>query len=397
MPDMKTNQAFIVYNEAEGLAPIEVIVSDETIWATQKTISRLFDVGVPAISKHLNNIFEIGELEEDRVVSILETTASDGKIYRTQHYNLDAIISIGYRVNSKKATQFRRWATDVLSQYIKDGFVIDEIRLKEDPEKLNKLASKIRELRASEKNVYASVRECFKLAASDYEPSSDEVRSFYALLQDKFHHAVTRMTSSKLILDRADHADKNMGIQSLKQHYPTLQEAKVGKNYLSEIELYRLHLLSEQFLLYAESTALRGEIMTMKQLHQQLDNLLLLNGYPVFDGYQDYLKDKAMAHAEREYKLFIQVEKLKMLGVDVDLESFYDGEYNEYIEQADSIILCDLNKHARQKKTAMETTTTSGPEPDRVRIDVDWENALGKALAKKRPSNGWPEPEKLGR
>lgn len=143
MPDMKTNQAFIVYNEAEGLAPIEVIVSDETIWATQKTISRLFDVGVPAISKHLNNIFEIGELEEDRVVSILETTASDGKIYRTQHYNLDAIISIGYRVNSKKATQFRRWATDVLSQYIKDGFVIDEIRLKEDPEKLNKLASKI--------------------------------------------------------------------------------------------------------------------------------------------------------------------------------------------------------------------------------------------------------------
>lgn len=388
------NQTLISYAESDIGSPVELIVVKETIWGTQKAISEIFSTNQSGIARHLKSIYDSDELDIDSTMQKMHSAKSSKPV---QYYDLDAIISIGYRVNSKRATQFRRWATGVLSQYIKDGFVIDEIRLKEDPEKLNKLASKIRELRASEKNVYASVRECFKLAASDYEPSSEEVRGFYALLQDKFHHAVTRMTSSKLILDRAYHAYKNMGLQSLKQHYPTLQEAKVGKNYLSEIELYRLHLLSEQFLLYAESTALRGEIMTMQQLHQQLDNLLLLNGYPVFEGYQDYLKDKAIAHAEQEYKLFIQVEKLKMLGVDVDLESFYDGEYDEYIKQADSIKLCDLNKHAKQKKTALEKTTTAGPGPDRVRIDMDWENAIGKALEKKRPYNGWPEPEKLGR
>jgi hypothetical protein len=345
-----SNQALITYSDDESRSSIDVVVQGETIWATQRAIAELFDVGVPAISKHLKTIFETKELEENQVISILAITAKDGKTSSIQHYSLDAVISIGYRVNSKKATQFRRWATSIIGQYIKDGYIIDEKRLREDPAKLNKLAAKIRELRANEKNVYASVRECFKLAASDYEPSSNEVKSFFALLQDKFHHAVTRMTSSKLILDRANHAEPNMGLESFENTFPTLKEAKIGKNYLREKELYRLHLLSEQFLLYAETTALRGESMTMVQLHKQLDNLLVLNGYPLFDGYQDFLKPVAMDHAECEYKSFIQIEKLKMLGINVDLEDFYNGEYSEQLEQAEYLSPREMTRIAKERK-----------------------------------------------
>ncbi|HMT94749.1 RhuM family protein [uncultured Thiothrix sp.] len=301
------------------------------------------------VSKHLSNTFEEGELDESSVVSKMEITTSDGKKYKTAHYNLDAIISVGYRVNSQKATKFRIWATQLLRQYITDGYVIDEKRLRDDPEKLNQLAAKIRELRANEKNIYASVRECFKLAASDYEPSSQEVKTFYALLQDKFHHAVTKMTASKLILERADHAGQHMGIQSIEGILPTLKEAQTGKNYLTESELYRLHLLSEQFLLYAESTALRGESMTMRQLHRQLDRLLMLNGYPVFDGYKDYLKNAALQHAEKEFALYLELEKLRLLDVEIDLQAFYDGEYDIYKDQTEKMTVKTMSKMIENK------------------------------------------------
>ncbi|WP_020395932.1 RhuM family protein [Thiolinea disciformis] len=355
MSDSLNQQALLTYQDG-GSKNIEIIVSNESVWITQKNLAEIFGVNVPAISKHISNIFEEGELDENSVVSILEITASDGKKYKTAHYHLDAIISVGYRVNSQKATKFRIWATQVLRQYITDGFVIDEKRLRDDPEKLNKLAAKIRELRANEKNVYASVRECFKISASDYDPSSPEVKTFYALLQDKFHHAVTKMTASKLILERADHADQNMGVQSVEGFLPTLKEAQTGKNYLTESELYRLHLLSEQFLLYAESTALRGERMTMRQLHQQLDKLLILNGYPVFDGYKDFLKDSAMQHAEKEFELYLELEKLKLLGVEVDLQAFYDGEYDIYKDQTEKMTvktmskMIEIRKHSNSEK-----------------------------------------------
>lgn len=339
----------VMYTGGAGDLDVPVVFQDDTVWMTQKSMAMLFGVNVPAISKHLRNIFDEGELNKESVISKMEITASDGKNYDPIHYSLDAIISVGYRVNSQKATQFRIWASGIIKQYIKDGYVINEALLRQYPDKLNKLAVKIRELRASEKNVYASVRECFKLAASDYEPSSNEVKRFYSLLQDKFHHAVTGMTASKLILDRANHTEDKMGVVHTKASIPTLQESKTGKNYLEGGELYRLHLLSEQFLLYAESTALRGENMTMKQLHDQLDNLLKLNGYPVFGGYEDFLKDKADAHAEREYKSYIEIKKLEHIGVNVDLELFYIGHYNEYKEQTNKISIKELNESIERK------------------------------------------------
>lgn len=324
---------------------VDLSFTDDTIWITQKGMATLFDCSIDNIALHLKKIFEEDELDQKAVTEYSSVTALDGKNHNTKYYNLDAIIAVGYRVNSKKATQFRKWATQVLHTYIQDGYVINEALLRDDPNKLNQLAAKIRELRADEKNVFAKVRECFRISASDYEPSSKEVHSFYALLQDKFHHAITLMTSSKLIMDRAGYKEDNMGLVSFKELFPSKQEAKVGKNYLTKDELYRMYLLSEQFLLFAESAALMRKNLTMKDLQEYLDDLLKLNGYPVFNDYKDYIKDQAMEHAEREYARFVDIKKLGMLGIEIDILEYDSGAYEEYRDQIDGISIQKLRKH----------------------------------------------------
>lgn len=336
----------LVRYQLENDTDISLNIENSDIWISQKQMALLFGVTAPTINEHLKNIFDTNELDENSVIRNFRITASDGKSYDTKHYNLDAIISVGYRVNSRQATVFRQWATKVLRQYIEDGYVINEIALANNPDKLDELASKIRALRATEKSVYAKVRECFKISASDYAPNSQEVKTFYALLQDKFHHAVTKMTASKIIMDRANYTAGNMGLVSFKDLMPTKEEAKTGKNYLTEGELRRIYLLSEQFLLHAESTAFMGKKMTMQSLHKYLDDLLVFNGYPVFDGYQDYLKDLAMEHAEREHQNYINLKKLEMLGVKVDLLEYENGNYQvEYQDQLDAISMQKLRKH----------------------------------------------------
>lgn len=327
---------------------IDLSLIDNTIWITQKGMATLFDCSTDNIALHIKNIYNEDELNEAATTedySVVRIEGSKEVKRRIKHYSLDAIIAIGYRVNSKKATQFRQWATQVLQTYVQDGYVVNETLLRDDPEKLNQLAAKIRELRANEKNVFAQVRECFKISASDYEPSSQEVRSFYALLQDKFHHAITLMTSSKLIMDRAGYKEDNMGLVSFKELFPSKQEAKVGKNYLTKDELYRMYLLSEQFLLFAESAALMRKNLTMKDLQQYLDDLLKLNGYPVFSDYKDYIKDQAMEHAEREHARFVDIKKLEMLGIEVDIVEYDSGAYEEYRDQIDCISIQKLRKH----------------------------------------------------
>lgn len=327
---------------------IDLSFIDDTIWITQKGMATLFDCSTDNIALHIKNIYNEDELNEAATTedySVVRIEGSKEVKRRIKHYSLDAIIAIGYRVNSKKATQFRQWATQILQTYVQDGFVVNEALLRDDPEKLNQLAAKIRELRANEKNVFAQVRECFKISASDYEPTSQEVRSFYALLQDKFHHAITLMTSSKLIMDRAGYKEDNMGLVSFKELFPSKQEAKVGKNYLTKDELYRMYLLSEQFLLFAESAALMRKNLTMKDLQQYLDDLLKLNGYPVFSDYKDYIKDQAMEHAEREYERFVDIKKLEMLGIEVDILEYDSGAYEDYRDQIDGISIQKLRKH----------------------------------------------------
>ncbi len=312
---------------------VDLSLSAETrnIWATQENIAALFEVSQPNVSRHIKGIFADGELDE---VSNMQKMHIAGSTKPVIFYSLDVIISVGYRVSSRAATKFRQWATHTLRTYLEQGYVLNEKALRDSPEKLNQLAAEIRALRSSEKHVYAKVRECFKVSSSDYDPSAKEVRKFYALLQDKFHHAVTGMTSSKLILDRANHEDDNLGLLTMDGNEPTLKDAQVGKNYLNPEELYRLHLLSEQFLLFAESTALMQKKMTMQSLHEQLDRLLTLNNYDVFDGYKDFIKDEAMRHAQMEFDLYKQRRKVEKAGLSYDHISFMLGEYDHILEDA---------------------------------------------------------------
>ncbi len=328
MPKPEVTPMSAVSYEADGRAiSLGFDADSQRLWATQADMAALYGVDQSVISRHIRNVFAEGELTEEGNMQKMHITS----FRPTTGYSIDVVISIGYRTNSKVATKFRQWATQIIRTYVDQGYVINEKQLRESPEKLNKLAAEIRALRAAEKQIYAKVRDCFKLSSSDYDPSSKEVRSFYALLQDKFHHAVTGLTSSKLILDRANHREDNMGLHTKAGNFPTLADAQTGKNYLRADELYRLHLLSEQFLLYAEATALAGRKMTMKSLHAQLDRLLTLNDYPVFDGYRDFIKDEAMSHAKIELGLYKKRKKIESLGIEYDEEALAIGEYDDIL------------------------------------------------------------------
>lgn len=228
-----------------------------------------------------------------------------GQPYETKHYNLDAILSVGFRVNGAKAIRFRRWAALTLKSYIVDGYAINELRLRADPAAANRLAAKLREIRSEEKNIYASVREYFKTASTDYDATSPKCRKFYATLQDKFHYAITGKTASEIILKRADHKKPAMGMQIFEGNMPTISEAQIGKNYLERDELYTMHILCEQLLLHIESKAIRNKAMTMEELSEKLNDLLVFNEYPVFNGYKDFYKDKAIKHAQAEFAMFL--------------------------------------------------------------------------------------------
>ena len=281
--------------------------SHETVWASQRQIADLFGINVPAVSKHVANIFEAGELDPAATVSKMEIVRLEGgrSVSReVEHYNLDVILSVGYRVSSVKATEFRKWATQTLRRYITDGFALNESRLRTDPNALRDLAAQVRALRSEEKTIYEAVRDCFKVASIDYDKDSPKVRSFYAALQDNFLYAITGKTASELILERADAAKHNMGLTSTKGPLPTKQDTVIGKNYLARDEIYVLHILCEQFMLYTESRAIRGKSMTMDDLARKLDELLKTNDYTVFADYRDYLKDRAMEHAATEWRRF---------------------------------------------------------------------------------------------
>lgn len=316
----------------QGLADPIVFRLDpgtETIWATQSQIAELFGTKQPNVSTHLNNIFNDLELEPDSNIKKFNIAGSTKPVTL---YSLDAVISVGYKVNSTKATAFRRWSNGIIKAFIEQGFVINERALRDSPEKLDALAAQIRALRSEEKHVFTKVRDCFKMGSSDYDPSSNEVRTFYALLQDKFHYAVTAMTSAKLVMDRADHMAENMGVISFSGKRPTKSEAKVGKNFLTKEELYRLHILSEQFLLFAEATALAGKKMTMSSLHAQLDRLLELNDYKVFGGWEDYLGAEVKQHIDREYDHYLARMKVEDAGLEYSAIGRDIGLYDHILD-----------------------------------------------------------------
>lgn len=338
--DDEVNFKVEVYQKDDQLIDVRVDTDTQEIWVTEKEISKLFNVARNTIAEHINNIYSDGELDRNSTCRSLRLVRNEGnrQVYREiNHYSIDIINFIGFRVNGRRAVEFRQWASELIKSYLRDGFVINEKALRDSPEKTNELAAKIRAIRADERHVYDKLKDCFKESASDYDSRSQEVRNFYSKMQDKFHYAITGMVSARLILDRANHEDDNMGLSTFAGVAPTQKEVTVGKNYLKETELYRMNLLSEQFLLHAETTALKGKQMTMKSLNDHVDKLLIFNEYQLLPDSRNgaALRDEANEHAQRQYKLFKKKRIVEKAGLIYDPELMAYGEYNYLFDDED--------------------------------------------------------------
>lgn len=315
---------FILYNTPKGDVQLNVALRGETVWLTQKAMADLFAVGVPAINKHLKNIFETNELIEDSVISILETTAADGKNYKTQYYNLDAIISVGYRVNSREATQFRIWATRTLKEYIIKGFVLDDARLKQGSQVFGKdyfdeLLERIREIRASERRFYQKITDIYALSV-DYDKNAALTKEFFATVQNKLHWAITGKTSAEIIYQSADATKPNMGLMTFK-NAPNGKVLKsdvgVAKNYLSEQHIRELERIVSAYLDLAENRAERQIVMKMADWVTFLNGFLELSNYPILQDAGKVSAEMAKLKAEKVYETF-RVEQDKHFVSDFD-------------------------------------------------------------------------------
>jgi hypothetical protein len=317
---------FLLYTAPDGAVKVDVFFRDETVWLTQKALAELFGVKVPAINKHLKNIFASRELVEDSVVSILETTATDGKTYQTRYYNLDAIIAVGYRVNSYQATQFRIWATKTLREFIIKGFVLDDERLKRGKQVFGKdyfdeLLERIREIRASERRFYQKITDIYALSV-DYSADAPVTKEFFATVQNKLHWAITGQTAAELIRTSADASRPHMGLTTWK-HAPSgkilKSDVTVAKNYLGEAHIKELNRIVSAYLDLAENRAERGILMKMTDWASFLNSFLELSNYPILQDKGKVSALEAKLKAEGEYEAYRQRQ-------DADYVSDFDRE-----------------------------------------------------------------------
>jgi hypothetical protein len=293
---------------------------------TQKAIAELFAVNVPAISKHLKNVFTTNELQEQAVVSILETTAADGKAYKTAYYNIDAIIAVGYRVNSRQATQFRIWATRILREFIVKGFALDDKRLKQGnalfgKDYFDELLERIREIRASERRFYQKVTDIYALAA-DYDKDAQITRDFFATVQNKLHWAITGRTAAEMIYEKADASLPHMGLTTWKQAPEgkiLKSDVTVAKNYLDEKHIQELNRIISAYLDLAENRAERSILMKMRDWVEFLNRFLDLSNYPILRDKGKITALEAKIKAETEYAIFRKQQ-------DIDYISDFDRE-----------------------------------------------------------------------
>ena len=285
-------KAEIIMYQSEGVnVPVQVRYMNETLWMPQKEIAELFDKDKSTISRHLRNIFDSGELDENSVVAEIATTASDGKTYKVSFYSLDAVIAVGYRVNSLRATRFRQWATATLKEYIVKGFVLNDDMLKNGApfgkDYFDELLVRIRDIRASERRVYQKITDIFQECTYDYDRNSEVARNFYATVQNKLHYAVTGHTAAEIVQGRSDPEQPNMGLATWKgaPDGPIhSSDVTVAKNYLTEKEIRELNRLVTMFLDAAEDRAERQQLTSMEDCKQLLDGFLTFNGRDVLQG-----------------------------------------------------------------------------------------------------------------
>ena len=306
----------LLYVGEEGEVSMDVIIDHEreTFWATQKTMAELFNVKKNTISYHLRNIFSDGELEKNSVVRKIRTTANDGKMYENNFYNLDAIISVGYRVNSKSATHFRIWATGILREFMIKGFVLDDELLKNGSrfgkDYFTDLLERIREIRVSERRFYEKLTDLYA-TSHDYNKNAEITKNFYAKVQNKLHYAVSGMTAPEIIKNRADSKKENMGLTSWK-HSPDgkiqLSDTKIAKNYLTEDELTELNKLVELYLSFAELQATREIPMSMNDWAEQLDKFLDFVGYHILEGKGKFSRNDINEYVKTEFEKFRPIQ-----------------------------------------------------------------------------------------
>ena len=323
---MDNNSEIILYQTEDGQTKIEVQLQDETVWLTQAQLAELFQKSRVTITEHIGNVFKEGELQEDSVSRKFRLTAADGKTYDTTFYNLDVIISVGYRVKSHRGTQFRIWATQRLREYIVKGFTMDDHRLKESGYSnpyFQELLERIRDIRTSEKNFYYKVREIYT-TSYDYDPGSNLTQKFYASIQNKFHWAIHHHTAAELIAARADASKPNMGLYSFKGDKVRKTDITTAKNYLTLDELKQLNLLVEQYLSFAESQALQRKVMYMKDWIKKLHDILVINEREILLDAGKVSHIDAEKIAETEYEKYrktqdqISIENLKQLESDIN-------------------------------------------------------------------------------
>jgi hypothetical protein len=332
---------FLLYHTPEGAVKVEVLLNNETLWLTQKRMATLFGVGVPAISKHLKNIFESGELSEQVVVSILENTTEHGAIAglsqtkSVKYYNLDAVISVGYRVNSAQATQFRIWATQLIKEYIIKGFAMDDERLKNGQyfgkDYFRELLERVRSIRASERRIYQQITDIFAECSIDYDPKSHTTKQFYAHVQDKFHFAITGHTAAEIIALEADATKPLMGMKTYK-NAPSgrvlKSDTNVAKNYLNESDIKKLERAVGAFFDYIEGIIERRNTFTMEEFSNSVNKFLAFNEYQILEGYGQVTRKQADQKAFSEYEQFNKRQKI---------ESDFDKQTKALLRKAKNI------------------------------------------------------------
>lgn len=307
---MDNNGEIIIYQTDDGLTHIDVKMEDETVWLTQAQLVQLYQTSKSNVSEHIKHIFEEGELEENAVVRKFRTTAADGKNYNTTYYNLDMIISLGYRIKSSIATNFRRWATERLKEYMIKGFTMDDDRLKQlgGGSYWKELLDRIRDIRSSEKVLYRQVLDLYATSV-DYDPTSAESVRFFKIVQNKLHYAAHGHTAAEVIYQRADASKPFMGLKTFKGEMPVLSDVKVAKNYLDEDELKILNNLVSGYFDFAEVQAMRHNPMRMSDYIEHLDRVLSTTGEKLLEGAGTVSHRQAMEKAEQEYRKY-QAETL---------------------------------------------------------------------------------------
>lgn len=313
---------FILYQLPDEEGKVQVIIKDETIWATQKAMAQLFGVGVPAVSKHLKNIFETEELNKDTTVSKMEIVVNRGFrgeiMEQVEFYSLDAVIAVGYRVSSLRATKFRIWATKILNEYIRKGFVLDDNRMKQGEQIFGKdyfreLLERVRSIRASERRIWQQITDIYAECSVDYDKNAPTTRDFYAMIQNRFHYAITGQTAAEIIYSNADHQKANMGLTTWKNAPDgriLKSDVTIAKNYLSENDIKRLERAVSGFFDYIEDLIENENTFNMSQFSESVNAFLTFRKFKILPNKGSILKEEADAKAEREYAIFNKTQPI---------------------------------------------------------------------------------------